>query len=317
MLRIRVLGAAAGGGLPQWNCACECCRCARSGARGVRPQTQSSIAVSADGEHWVLLNASPDLRAQIEANPALQPRTVPRGSPIAAVVLTSADVDHVAGLLTLRERQPFALFATPRVHSLLARSGIFDVLSPDYVRRWEAKLEQPVAIEPELCRGLPAAAGAGRIEVRLFAVPGKLALYLESGERTLDTRAVTEDTVAAEICDPATGARCFYVPGCAALTPELRDRLRGAPLVLFDGTVFRDDELARQGLGEKTGGRMGHLSMSGERGSLAGFADLGVGRRIFVHINNSNPVWLEDSPERAAVHAAGWEIGRDGMEIQL
>jgi pyrroloquinoline quinone biosynthesis protein B len=294
----------------------------------VRPQTQSSIAVSSDGKHWVLLNASPDLRAQIEANPVLQPRTAPRGSPLNAVVLTSADVDHVAGLLTLRERQPFALFATPRVHSLLAGSPIFDVLNPAFVRRWEARLEQPFSVDPQLCLGLPKGTGTGRLELRLFAVPGKIALYMEGAQgpdgqardgegSALDTRAVTEDTVAAEIRDPASDAHCFYIPACATLTPELRERLRGAPLVLFDGTVFHDDELSRQGLGAKSGSRMGHLPMSGEGGTLTAFADLNVGRRVFVHINNSNPVWLEDSPERAAVHAAGWELGRDGMEITL
>ena len=306
MLRVRVLGAAAGGGLPQWNCACECCRCARAGERGVQPQTQSSIAVSADdGRHWVLFNASPDLRQQIEATPALWPQAAPRPSPIAAVVLTSADVDHVAGLLSLRERQPFALHATPGVHALLARSPIFDVLQRDRVRRCELKLEERARID----------AGDAALDVRLFAVPGKVPLYLEPAEAELRTSELSENTVAVEIGDPASAQRLFYVPGCAALTPELRARLRDAPLVLFDGTVYRDDELLAQGIGQKTGARMGHLAMSGPQGSLTGFANLRVARKLFVHINNSNPVWLADSPERRSVHEAGWEIARDGMEL--
>jgi pyrroloquinoline quinone biosynthesis protein B len=267
------------------------------------PQTQSSIAVSSDGARWVLLNASPDLRQQIQACPALHPREGPRHSPIAAVVLTNADVDHVAGLLTLRERGRFGLFATPGVHAVLERSRIFDVLQADCVRRCELKLEEAARIE--------------RLDVRLFAVPGKVPLYLEPTDAECDAEALSEDTVAVEVSDPSGPARLSYIPGCSRITPELRARLRGAPLVLFDGTLFRDDELIVQGLGRKTGSRMGHVPMSGPGGSLAQFADLGVARRLFVHINNSNPVWLADSAERAAIRAAGWELARDGMELEL
>lgn len=302
MMRVLVLGAAAGGGLPQWNCGCECCRCARRGERGVVPQTQSSIAASADGQSWILCNASPDLRQQLTATPALQPRDL-RHTPVAAVVLTNADVDHVAGLLSLRERQPFTLAASARVHAALAASRIFDVLQPDCVARVELVLDRPARL-------------AG-LEVTPFAVPGKVALYLEDPAAGPGLGSQSGDTVALAVRNPATGEQFFYAPACSALTPELAARLRGAELVLFDGTTWQDDELIAAGLGTKTAGRMGHLSMSGEGGSLAAFRDLEVKRRVFIHMNNSNPVWLADSPQRAAVRDAGWEIARDGMEIEL
>ena len=317
MLRVLVLGAAAGGGLPQWNCNCECCRCARAGERGVAPQTQSSIAVTTDGENYVLFNASPDLRQQIAASAALHPRLGRRHSPIAAVVLTNADVDHVAGLLTLRERQPFSLFATERVHETLANNPVFDVLDPEWVRRLPIPLERPEVLDPGLCRGSEEPTGSGRLEIRLFAVPGKVALYLEDESAGPGFGSVEEDTVAAEIRDPESGKRFFYVPGCADLPSDLQERLRGASLVLFDGTVWRNDEMIDQGVGLKTGARMGHLQMSGTGGSIECLAGLGLERRIFIHINNTNPVWLEDSAERHEVLEAGWEIARDGMEIEL
>jgi pyrroloquinoline quinone biosynthesis protein B len=326
VLRVLVLGAAAGGGLPQWNCACECCDAARAGKRGVVPQTQSSIAVTTDGEHFLLLNASPDIRAQLSAHPQLHPRPVPhasqqtptsavRHSPIGAVVLTNADVDHTAGLLTLREKEPFALFATSRVLDALRGSRIFDVLDPAFVARRPLALDVVETIHPGRCRGASPDGGAGEVQIRLFAVPGKVALYLEDASRPgLGT--VVEDTVAVEIRDPQTGATCFYIPGCAALTQGLCDRLRGASLVMFDGTVWRDDEMIAQGAGAKTGARMGHMAMSGPHGSIEGFAALCVQRKVYVHINNTNPVWLADSPERVTLARAGWELAWDGMEIE-
>ena len=317
MLRILVLGAAAGGGLPQWNCACECCSAAREGRRGVQPQTQSSIAVSADGLRWVVLNASPDIREQLTREAALHPRCAAGGlrhSPVSAVVLTNADIDHVAGLLTLRESTPFDLYATARVHETLAHDHVFRVLRPEHVQRRVLALEERTRM---LRSPADAAAAADGIELTLFAVPGKVALYLEDPSRGPDLGTIEEDTVAVEIRDPGTGRRLLYVPGCAAIDPRVRERLRHADLLLFDGTVFGDDEMRTQGLGPKTGRRMGHVAMSGEHGSLEGLADLGIGRRVFIHINNSNPVWLEDSPERKAALEAGWEIAFDGMELCL
>ena len=308
-MHILVLGSAAGGGFPQWNCNCAGCRRARSGDRLARPRTQSSGAVRSGDGRWLLLNASPDLRAQINASPALHPADGLRSSPLAAVVLSNADVDHVAGLLTLREMQPLALYATDRVHRVLAANSVFQVLNAGLVPRRTMNLG--AAFRPLAADGAPLG-----LEVEAFAVPGKVALYLED-ETAPGFGSVPEDTVALRVSEPATGAAFFYIPGCAALPDWLAVRLRGADLVLFDGTTWTDDEMERSGAGTKTATRMGHMAMSGAAGSIAAFERLGVGRRVFIHINNTNPVLLEDSPERRAVEAAGWEVAFDGMELRL
>ena len=304
-MRIIVLGAAAGGGFPQWNSACPVGKRAWQADPAARWRTQCSLAISADGRDWALLNASPDLRQQILATPALHPKvqdpqTAPRHSPIRAVVLTNGDVDHVAGLLSLRESQPLDLFATGAILDVLAGNPIFDVLNPAYVTRRRLALEQPAEILPGL-RAVP------------FAVPGKVALYLEDG--TPEVGAETEATIGLEL--HGNGARACFVPGCARVTSGLAGRLDGADLLFFDGTLWTDDEMISSRTGVKTGARMGHLSVSGRDGSLAALRGLSLGRRIFLHINNTNPILLEDSPERARVTAAGWEVAYDGMEIEL
>ena len=300
-MRAIILGAAAGGGFPQWNSNAAPCRRARSRDPAARPRTQASLAVSKDGETWAVLSASPDLRQQIEQTPALQPQHGLRSSPIGAVVLTGGDVDAVAGLLTLRERQPFTLYATARVHAVLDANPIFEVLARDVVRRETLALDEPVEIE-------------GGLEIRPFAVPGKVPLYLERpGEApALDE---SDQTIGLEI--RGGGPKLFYIPGCAAMTPPLAARLQDAGAVLFDGTLWTDDEMIRAGLGSKTGLRMGHMSVSGPAGTMAAFRDLRVGQRVLMHINNSNPLLLDDSAERAEAEAAGWQIGYDGMEITL
>jgi pyrroloquinoline quinone biosynthesis protein B len=308
-VRIVVLGSAAGGGFPQWNSNAPGCRRARRGDVGAKPRTQTSLAVSPDGEAWFLLNAAPDIRAQIDANPCLWPGAGLRSSPIAGVVLTGGDVDAVAGLLTLRERHVFAVYATAEVHRVLAANSIFGVLSPDCVARPMLALDRPTPL-----------AGAGGREsglvVTAFAVPGKVPLWLEEGGR--DPGIVeTGHAVGLEIAGPGPDERLFFVPGCAAMTEPLAARLAGAPLVFFDGTLWRDDEMIRMGVGAKTGRRMGHMSMSGEGGAIAAFGALGVGRKVFLHINNTNPVLLEDSPERAAAEQGGWTIAHDGMSFTL
>ena len=307
-MRIRVLGAAAGGGFPQWNCNCEICRRAWSGA--VPAQTQASLAVSADGENWFLLNASPDLRAQILATPLLHPRATGRDTPIAGAVLANGDVDAVAGLLVLRESQKLAVYATPRVLQVLAANPVFNVLNPDYVARRPLALDVPAAL-------LTRDGGPTGLNVEAFSVPGKVALYLEDAaiEQRLAQR--SEDTVGLAISEPATGKRFYYIPACAALDDELRLRLRQAPLLFFDGTLWRDDEMIRAGLGTKSGRRMGHLSISGPAGSMAALAELAIKRRLFIHINNTNPILCAGSPERAQVEAGGWEVSRDGLDISL
>lgn len=293
-MKLTILGAAAGGGLPQWNCGCANCNDARTGR--IAPMTQSSVAVSSGGQA-VVLNASPDIRAQLDAC-GLHPPAL-RGGPVKSVVLTNGDVDHVAGLLSLRESTPFTIHATPTTLGILDQP-IFRVLNPDHVRRSPIALEEP--FEP-----LPG------LRVIAFAVPGKVALYLEEGEP--DTALMGEQTVGLML--EALGRRVFYVPGCARVSDDLLARLKGADLVMFDGTVWADDDMARSGTGAKTGARMGHLAMSGPEGSIARLAGLTGTRRIFVHINNTNPVLQPGSPERAQVDAAGWELARDGMEIIL
>ena len=307
-MRILVLGSAAGGGYPQWNCNHPNSRRARAGDARAPRRTQSSLAVRADGEHWTRFNASPDLRQQIGDNAVLHPRHGLRDSPIKAAVLTNADVDHVAGLLNLRESQPFALYATERVHAVLAANSIFKVLNPEFVPRRAMALDTPFA--PAGADGQPLG-----FTIEAFAVPGKVALWLENAAAGADFGTVQQDTVALEV--RSGGASFFYIPACARMTPVLAERLRGAALVFFDGTLWRDDEMIRDGVGQKTGGRMGHMSVSGADGTLAAFRPLDVERRIFIHINTTNPILIEDTPERTAVEAAGWEVAYDGMTIEL
>ncbi|MGQ0619124.1 MAG: pyrroloquinoline quinone biosynthesis protein PqqB [Panacagrimonas sp.] len=302
-----ILGAAAGGGFPQWNSNAPACNRARRGDPTARARTQASLAVSADGEHWFLLNASPDLRQQINDNPVLHPRHGLRSTPIAGMVLTGGDVDAIAGLLTMRERQPFTVYASARVHGVLKANSIFNVLAADVVKRETVSLGRACSLN--WVDGTPSG-----LSIELFAVPGKVPLYLESADGTPPI-ITGEDTVGAMIGDGSQ--RLFYIPGCAFLSAPLAQRLRGAELVLFDGTLFTDDEMVRAGLGTKTGRRMGHMSVSGPDGVIAAFQGLNVKRKVFVHINNSNPILLDDSPERAEVEAAGWEVGYDGMGLNL
>lgn len=274
------------------------------------PRTQSSIAVSADELRWVLLNASPDLRQQIAQTPCLHPRDGPRNSPIVSVILTNADVDHVAGLLTLRESQPFALYATRRILNVLSSNPVFNVLDSDVVRRHALAFDEDVEI----------AAADGRpsgLAIRLFAVPGKVALYLEDPNTGPNFGSVAEDTAGIEVRSLLDDSRFYYVPGCSRVSDDLAKRLDGTDLVLFDGTVWTDDEMAMAGVGSKSGQRMGHISMSGPNGSIAAFEGRSIGRKVFVHINNTNPVLIADSAERRTAEAAGWEIAFDGMEVEL
>ncbi|NJM34265.1 MAG: pyrroloquinoline quinone biosynthesis protein PqqB [Rhodomicrobium sp.] len=305
---VKVLGSAAGGGFPQWNCACPNCTDVRLGAPGLKARSQSSLAVSADGVNWCLLNASPDLREQFAATPELAPRADGplRNSPLKSVVLTNADVDHVAGLLNLRELQPFTLYGTARVLGAVAANPIFNVLNAERVAR------EPIAsgarFEPAGCPGL---------SVELFGVAGKIALYLEDPDAGPGFGSGEGDVAGLKIADRETGRFICYVPGCAAVDEALITRIEGASVLLFDGTLYADDEMIALGLSHKTGRRMGHISISGEDGSIAALARADIGRRIFVHLNNSNPVLREASSERRAVTAAGWEVAEDGMTIRI
>ncbi|MCO5130818.1 MAG: pyrroloquinoline quinone biosynthesis protein PqqB [Xanthobacteraceae bacterium] len=309
MLRVVVLGAAAGGGVPQWNCGCAVCRAARDG-RPELQSTQSSVAVSVDETNWFLINASPDIRQQITATRRLHPRAgALRHSPIAGVILTNGEVDAVAGLLSLRESSPFTIYAHSQVLAILASNSIFNVLNATLVRRKPIAAER--AFEPLLPDGAPSG-----LEILPFIVPGKRAWYLE-GRRHPGDEEGDGDTLGLRIADKGTGRFFFHLAACARMTPDLARRIEGAPLALFDGTVWRDDELIAAGLGHKTAQAMGHIAMSGASGAIAALAPLGIARKLFLHINNSNRALLPDTPEREAVRAAGWELASDGMEIVL
>jgi pyrroloquinoline quinone biosynthesis protein B len=308
MLHAVVLGSAAGGGFPQWNSNAPACRRARARDLAALPRTQASLAVSANQHDWFVLNASPDLRLQIEATVLLHPREGLRSSPIAGVLIPSGDVDALAGLLHLRERHRFTVYAPARVLAVIAANPIFDVLAADCVERMELPLDRQIE--------LAGAAGASGLAVVAVAVPAKVPLFLETAGQDPGV-AEDGDAVGLQIMDVGTGKSLFFIPGCASMTDRLRRRLSGSELVFFDGTLWHDDEMIRLGVGNKTGRRMGHISMSGEEGAIAAFRDLGVKRRIFIHINNSNPVLLVDSPERRVAEEAGWEIAYDGMEVRL
>jgi pyrroloquinoline quinone biosynthesis protein B len=297
-LSVLVLGAAAGGGFPQWNCGCRLCALARAGDPRVRPATQISIAVSGNQTDWVIIGASPDLRQQIMQAPKLWPRAGLRDSPIAGVVLLGGDVDALAGLLVLRERQPFTVYAPGPLLGLLQKNRIFDVLDPSLVQRTALEPLQPVAC-------------GGGLKLTLLPMPGKVPLYLED-------RGASEPEPGPNYAAllEANGRSVIVAPACAEITPSVVRQLSGADVVFFDGTLFTDDEMIVAGLGPKTGRRMGHVPISGPGGTLEGLADLPC-RRILAHINNSNPILLRDSPERRTVEAAGFEIAFDGMEVQL
>jgi pyrroloquinoline quinone biosynthesis protein B len=308
MLRVVVLGAAAGGGVPQWNCGCAVCLAART-APELR-STQASIAVSADDEHWYLVNASPDLRQQLIVTPQLHPKAGKlRHSPIAGVILTNGEIDAVAGLLSMREGSPFTIYAHAKVLSILKANSIFDVLSDKNVRREAIEVDR--AFEPTLPDGAPCG-----IEILPLAVAGKSAWYLE-GKAHPGGDHGAGDTLGLRIQDQMTGRHFYFLAACAGVTDDLKARLDGAPLIFFDGTVWRDDELIAAGLSNKTGQGMGHIAMSGNGGAIESLAGLDIGRKMFLHINNSNPALLRNSAERKLAERAGWQIPADGTEITL
>ncbi len=296
-MHVLILGAAAGGGLPQWNCGCFNCNSARSGA--IAPQTQSSIAVSADGNDWAVLNASPDIRSQFLDNPQMHPTSV-RGTPVKSVVLTNGDIDHIAGLLILREKTGFDVFATGEILKALDGNPMFGVLDPVHVSKKTMVIDED--FEP-----------AAGVTITPYFVPGKVPLYQEAG--AVDTTLISENTIGLEI--RAHDKILQYVPGCAMITDEIRARFAKSDQILFDGTVWQNEEMKTTATGTKTGRRMGHIPISGEDGSLASFAALAGPAKTYIHINNTNPIWNPLSPERRAVEDAGWSIASDGIEIVL
>ena len=310
MLKILILGSAAGGGSPQWNCNSNVSKAVRSMENGTSPRTQSSIAVTANENEWFLFNASPDLGSQILDNKQMHPKKNLRHSPISGVVLTNGDVDHVAGLLTLRERQNLAIYAHQRVHSVLKENSIFNVLNPEYVDRREMKMNRKFELKNKNGHGVG-------LEIEAFEVPGKIALWLEDESKGQDFGTEDGDTIGLKISSINEKESFYYIPACAKMTDDLANRIKGSNIVLFDGTLWTNDEMASSKVGEKTGQRMGHMNNSGDDGSIEAFKNLDVKRKIFIHINTTNPILLEHSKERKIVEENGWEVSYDGMEIEV
>jgi pyrroloquinoline quinone biosynthesis protein B len=307
---VKILGSAAGGGFPQWNCACTNCRRVRNGTLRGKPRTQSQIALTGNGTQWCLLNASPDLRAQILANPELQPNARLRESPIMAVVLTSADVDHVAGLLHLREFQPLRIFSTESVARILTEDNtIFRALQrgPEQVS-WQ-----------RICPGegfeLESAPDSDTgIRCEPLALPGDFPTYAGRDRRSAR---VAGEAVLGLVVESSDGRRMIFMPGVAELDDSLLAQLESCDDLLFDGTFWSEDELIRILGNGPTASEMGHMPISGPKGSLARLGYVKRPRKIFIHVNNTNPILDEESPERGEVVAAGWEVAEDGWEIRL
>lgn len=295
---VRVLGAAAGGGFPQWNCNCPRCRAVRDGSRPCRPRTQSSVAVSADYRRWFLLNASPDLRAQIESFPALHPHGL-RDSPLQAVLLTDAELDHTLGLLLLREAGRLEVHATAAVHETLCiGTALLHTLGAYTHVEW-----RPVAPGREVSL-------ADGLSYRAFPVPTTKRARFGTGEGE-------EGVVGYRITNGHTGPALVYLPNAQQLTASVRAHLEGCTCLLFDGTCWQDDELIRLGIAGKTSREMGHLPIAGAEGSLEQLAPLPIERKIYIHINNTNPILLEDAPERRIVEEHGLEVAADGLELEF
>ena len=298
---VKVLGAAAGGAFPQWNCACQQCQRLRLGTFAGQPRTQAQIALSEDGVSWTLLNASPDLRIQIEATPELWATGKSLDSPIKSVVITSAEADTVTGLLSLREFQPLDIYATRSVLRILREdNSLFALL--DRVPRQAAWKE----IQPN------AEFAVGALRFRLFSLAGGFpGFVLPNRKSELDAR----EAVLGLVIDSPSGGSMAYLPGAAKVEDSWREFLDECDVLLFDGTFWTEDELCRVRGGGKRASEMGHLPLSGPCGSLAALRDIKCPRKIFFHINNTNPILDESSQAYAQVREAGWEVARDGMEI--
>jgi pyrroloquinoline quinone biosynthesis protein B len=305
-LWVRVLGSAAGGGFPQWNCACPPCSAVRDGSRPARPRTQSSIAVSPDYRAWFLFNASPDIHAQIEAFPALRPSTDSRGErtvPLRAVLLTDAELDHTLGLLLLREGGGLELHATDAVRdTLYGGTSLLRTLEAYCPVEW-----RPVVPDADVPLG-------DGLSYRAFDVPTTKRARFGSGDAAGNGKG---RVVGYRVSDERSGRALLYLPGVQRLTSQVREQLDGCACLLVDGTCWRDDELIRLGMAGKTASAMGHLPIDGPDGSLEQLSALPIERKIYIHINNTNPILLEDSPERRAVERRGMEVAVDGLELRI
>jgi pyrroloquinoline quinone biosynthesis protein B len=306
-MQVRVLGSAAGGGFPQWNCGCDNCRSVRNGVPGLRARSQESVAVSADGQAWFLLNASPEIRAQIESFAGLHPRAA-RHSPIAGLVLTNGDLDHCLGLLSLRESHPLRLYATRAVERGFREGNVLHRTLqrfPEQLSFRALELGKPEMLA--LADGSPSG-----LTLEAVPVAGKLPIHLEGRGAASD-----EDNIGLLIREPARAQTLAYFPAVASASAALSAAVAEATCLFFDGTFWSSDELPRAGLGDKRAEDMAHWPIGGANGSLSWLRGLRGPRRIFIHVNNTNPILRETSPEALQLTAAGVELAYDGMELAL
>lgn len=304
-MNIRILGSAAGGGFPQWNCNCANCDGVRKGTIAAVPRTQSSIAISENGTDWLLVNASPDILAQIRANPALQPNRAIRDSGIAAVLLMDAQIDHVTGLLMLRERAtPLPLYATAQVLADLSQALPITRVLGHYC----GIDAHPLGIDGAALT-IPPLAGITIAPVPLLSKAPPYSPHRDDPH--------PGDNIGLTIRNSATGKSLFYAPGLGQVTPAVEAAMREADVLLVDGTCWSDDEMLTMGLSKKTARMMGHLAQSGPGGMIEVLDRMPAARKILIHINNSNPILREDGPERAELAAHGIEVAFDGMDISL
>jgi len=304
-VQLRVLGAAAGGGFPQWNCNCANCRGVRSGEIAASPRTQSSIAVSMDGRKWLLFNASPDLRAQLEANPPLQPEQGKRDTGIHAVVLADSQIDHTTGLLLLREGCPYTVYCTDMVAEDLSTGfPIFTML-----KAWDGGIQrQPVPVDGTSFE----IAGMPGLELTAVPLEGKAPPY---SPHRHDPH--VGDNVGYIVADNESGATLFYAPGLGKMSQRLLDIMSAVDCVLVDGTFWQEDEMQAAGVGTKLASEMGHLPQSGDDGMLHWLRQVERPRKILIHINNTNPILNEASAQRRQVESEGVEVAADGMNFEV
>ncbi|HWJ48733.1 MAG TPA: pyrroloquinoline quinone biosynthesis protein PqqB [Candidatus Udaeobacter sp.] len=312
-MHVKILGSAAGGGFPQWNCACPNCRSLRAGTFRGKARTQAQIAISADSEHWFLLGASPDLRSQIESNPEFHPRATDeatRHSPICGAVLLNADIDHVLGLLLLRELQPLSAYATLSTRRILAEDNSMFVM----LQRIDDQLKwTEIAIGETFSLLTPVGEDSG-LHCRALSLGRHYPAYVS---RRRQAELIRHEASLGLIVESPSGKRIAYMPAVPQIDDVLLKEADSADVLLFDGTFWSDDELIRiQGSGQ-TAQEMGHVPVSSPTGSLAQLAHLKCPRKIYMHVNNTNPMLDEASAEYREVRDAGWEIAEDGWQFEL
>lgn len=304
-MHIHVMGSGAGGGFPQWNCNCNNCKGVREGTVKASRRTQSSIAISSDGVDWILFNASPDIKKQMDDFPALQPAREVRDTAIKAILITDAQIDHVTGLLTLREHnKPWDIYCTEAVHDDLTTGfPVFNILGHFRGINWN---EIKTDLESFT---IPAAPG-----LIFTAVPLKSEAPPYSPHRH---NTVPGDNVGIRVEDTRTGKNVFYAPGLGVVEDHVLEFMRNADVVLVDGTVWTDDEMSKEGISDKRAQEMGHINQSEDGGTISFLNSMERPRKILIHINNTNPILNEESAERQVLNNAGIELAYDGMDIEL